>query len=64
MLVTGWTYTSAKLKYLLNRVIKDLDDAMGKPDYANIKPVDIIVVTDGAPSAYNLSLTMIINFEQ
>jgi len=50
LLAIGWTYTAAKLKFLLNRCIKRLDDAVGKPEYAEIKPVDIIVVTDGAPS--------------
>lgn len=46
----GWTYTGAKLKILLNRCIKRFDDAAGKPEYADIKPVDIIVLTDGAPT--------------
>ncbi|EDR12657.1 uncharacterized protein LACBIDRAFT_292698 [Laccaria bicolor S238N-H82] len=46
----GWTYTGAKLKFLLNRCIKRFDDAAGKPEYADIKPVDIIVLTDGAPT--------------
>jgi hypothetical protein len=48
--MTGWTYISAKLKHMLNRIITGLDDAVGKPDYANIKPVDIMVITDMAPS--------------
>jgi hypothetical protein len=50
MSMTGWTYPSAKLKYVLNRIIKELDDAVGKPNYANIKPVDVMVITDMAPS--------------
>jgi hypothetical protein len=35
---------------MLNRIIEELDNAVGKPNYANIKPVDIMVITDGAPS--------------
>jgi hypothetical protein len=50
MSTIGWTYTAAKLEILLNRIIKKLDDAIGTPEYADIKPVEIIVLTDGAPS--------------
>ncbi|KAH8834497.1 hypothetical protein DL96DRAFT_1580767 [Flagelloscypha sp. PMI_526] len=46
----GWTYTGAKLKVILDRALKRLDDAVGTPGYADIKPVDIVVLTDGAPT--------------
>ena len=52
--VIGWTYTGLKLKFLLDRIIKKLDNAVGKPEYADIKPVNIIVLTDGAPSRWHL----------
>jgi len=44
------TPTGAVLKTLLDKEIGSLDAAIGKPEYKAIKPLDIIVITDGVPS--------------
>lgn len=49
VLVDG-TPTGAKLHAILGAIISKLNNAAGTTDYGNIKPVDIIVLTDGAPT--------------
>jgi hypothetical protein len=34
----------------LDRIIEKLDDAVDTPAYGRIKPIDIIVITDGIPT--------------
>jgi uncharacterized protein YegL len=51
----GRTPTGKKLKEILGKIMKTLDDAIGKDYYRKIKPFDIIVLTDGEPST-SLSL--------
>ncbi|KAF9006967.1 acyl transferase/acyl hydrolase/lysophospholipase [Cyathus striatus] len=46
----GGTPTGAKLDRILKRQIKKLDTAIGTPEYQLIRPLDIIVLTDGVPS--------------
>lgn len=46
----GFTPTGAKLERILDRIIEKLDDAVDTPAYGRIKPVDIIVITDGIPT--------------
>jgi hypothetical protein len=58
--VIGWTYTAAKLKSLLNRIVGKLDVTMGKAEYVDIKPVDIVVLTDGTPSLYIVCPCMVL----
>lgn len=44
---SGGTPTGAALKALLDIEIAKLDAAIGQPKYKAIKPLDIIVLTDG-----------------
>ena len=46
----GATPTGATLDELLHRYISELDNAIGTPLYTRIKPLDLICLTDGAPS--------------
>ncbi|KAF7978385.1 hypothetical protein HWV62_771 [Athelia sp. TMB] len=46
----GGTPTGAVLNGILNDHIRKLDQAIDTPNYRNIKPLDIIVITDGIPS--------------
>jgi len=46
----GYTPTGAKLEAVLTRIINKLEDAVDTPAYGLIKPMDIIVLTDGAPT--------------
>jgi hypothetical protein len=48
--ITGRTPTGAKLRTILGKVVDKLDKAMDTPAYGQIKPVDIIVLTDGIPT--------------
>jgi hypothetical protein len=58
MLVPGGTPTAIKLKERLEAHLDKLDSAIGKsPDYGNIKPLDLIVITDGCPGAFRLLLS-------
>ena len=46
----GTTPTGAKLERILGRIIEMLNHAVDTPAYGRIKPVDIIVLTDGEPT--------------
>jgi len=46
----GFTPTGARLERILGRIIERLDDAVDTPAYGRIKPIDIIVLTDGVPT--------------
>jgi len=46
----GVTPTGAKLDAVLTRIIDKLEDAVDTPAYGLIKPMDIIVLTDGVPT--------------
>ncbi|TFK47852.1 hypothetical protein OE88DRAFT_754133 [Heliocybe sulcata] len=46
----GNTPTGAALKKVLDAQISKLDPAIGRPEYADIKPLDIIIITDGKPT--------------
>ena len=46
----GLTPTGERLRTILNEKIAKLELATGTPAYAKIKPVDLIVLTDGEPS--------------
>lgn len=46
----GFTPTGARLDRILGRIIEKLDDAVDTPAYGRIKPIDIIVLTDGVPT--------------
>jgi len=46
----GYTPTGATLNKILNAEIRKLDAAIGTPAYKEIKPLDIIFLTDGIPS--------------
>jgi len=48
----GGTPTGAKLEAVLTRIIDKLEDAVDTPAYGLIKPMDIIVLTDGVPTDY------------
>jgi uncharacterized protein YegL len=48
--IIGRTPTGAKLQQNLRVIMKTLDDAVDTPAYFKIKPVDVIVLTDGVPS--------------
>lgn len=52
----GGTPTGAVLKTLLDKEIGKLELSIGKPEYKEIKPLDIIVITDGVPSWCFISL--------
>jgi uncharacterized protein YegL len=45
----GGTPTGKVLKQVLDEHLTDLDEAIDKPRYAEIRPMDIIVLTDGRP---------------
>lgn len=47
--VEGGTPTGRVLKKVLEEHLTKLDEAIGKPEYASIRPLDIIVLTDGLP---------------
>ncbi|KAF8890659.1 acyl transferase/acyl hydrolase/lysophospholipase, partial [Infundibulicybe gibba] len=46
----GRTPTGAVLEQILKSQIDDLDQAIDTPRYREIKPLDIILITDGVPS--------------
>ncbi|KAG8917436.1 hypothetical protein FRC02_003121 [Tulasnella sp. 418] len=46
----GNTPTGARLDVILGEYISKLDAAVGKPEYGTIKPLDLIVITDGVPT--------------
>ncbi|KAG8910008.1 hypothetical protein FRC02_007430 [Tulasnella sp. 418] len=46
----GSTPTGARLDAVLGEYISKLDAAIGKPEYGKIKPLDLIVITDGVPT--------------
>ena len=46
----GGTPTGKVLKQMLDGHLTKLDEAIGKPEYARIRPLDIIVLTDGDTS--------------
>jgi len=46
----GGTPTGAQLKMHLEEVMRRLDAAINRPEYGRIKPVDIVVLTDGQPT--------------
>ena len=48
--IAGGTPTGAQLKIHLEEVMRRLDAAVNLPEYARIKPLDIVVLTDGIPS--------------
>lgn len=50
-LSTGRTRTGAALQQLLDDHITKLDLAINTADYPTIRPLDIIVLTDGVPLA-------------
>ena len=41
---------------MLDEHLTKLDDAIGKPEYARIRPLDIIVLTDGRPGKLWINL--------
>lgn len=47
--IPGGTPTGARVSAILNAHVDRLDAAKGKPEYAQIKPLDLIVITDGVP---------------
>jgi uncharacterized protein YegL len=46
----GTTPTGARLERILGRIIEKLNHAVDTPAYGRIKPIDIIVLTDGVPT--------------
>jgi hypothetical protein len=48
--ITGRTPMGAKLRTILDGIINRLNEAMDTPAYSQIKPVDIVVITDGVPT--------------
>lgn len=48
----GYTPTGATLKKILDEHITKLDQAVNTPAYHTIRPLDIIVLTDGVPSRF------------
>lgn len=46
----GGTPTGARLDAILGQYANELDNAIGTPEYSTIKPLDLICLTDGAPS--------------
>jgi len=60
--ILGGTPTGARLKERLTKHIDKLDKAVGKvPDYGEIKPLDLIVITDGVPSAHTSPLQIFLS---
>lgn len=53
---TGGTPTGTRVSQILNAHVDKLDAVKGTTAYAAIKPLDVIVITDGAPSASSLTL--------
>ena len=49
-IIAGATPTGAQLEVHLEDVIRRLDTAVNRPEYGRIKPLDIVVLTDGQPS--------------
>ena len=45
----GGTPTGKVLKQMLDEHFTKLDEVIGRPEYARIRPLDIIVLTDGYP---------------
>jgi len=46
----GRTPTGATLEKVLNDYMTKLDNTVGTPEYYNLKPLDIVVLTDGVPT--------------
>jgi hypothetical protein len=46
----GLTPTRDVLEQILDNHIVKLDAAVNKPEYYDIKPLDVIIITDGIPS--------------
>lgn len=52
----GLTPTGAALDKVLNDYLTKLDATVGTPEYYNLKPLNIVVLTDGVPSTSSYSL--------
>jgi hypothetical protein len=53
----GSTPTGARTQTILGAHLDKLNAAKGTPAYGQIKPLDLICITDGEPSAFYLPIS-------
>ncbi|KAF8879941.1 hypothetical protein BD779DRAFT_1550438 [Infundibulicybe gibba] len=56
----GYTPTGSKVRERLEAHLAVLDRTVGTPAYASVKPLDLIVITDGSPDSDNQPLPVIV----
>lgn len=56
---SGGTPTGARTQTILGEHIDKLNATKGTPGYGQIKPLDLICITDGEPSTFHLPISML-----